>query len=1324
MTKTIEYLNSLNAQVVQLVEQGNINQAIALAQQVIELGQNLQLTEHPIFADSLNNLAELYRMYGRYSEAEPLYKQALNKRQDLFGEEHPDVAQSLNNLAVLYFSQGHYSQAEQHFFAVLNLWKHLLGDEHPQVAVVLNNIAEVYEEQGRYLDAEKIYLQILEIQKNLTGEKHPNIIWRTLNNLAALYQFQGQYTEAENKFLEALATIKHLLGSEHPDVAVTLNNLAALYDSQGHYSQAEKNYLQVLAIWKKVLGDEHPYVAVTLNNIGQVYSYQGRYKDAEQKHLEALAMRKRLFGEEHPDVASSLSNLAEIYLIQGRYKDAEQKYLEAYSIRKRLFTSEHPNIADSLNNLAVLYSYQGQYTKAEQKYLEALPIQERLLGKEHPDFANNLNNLAALYQEQGQYSQAEQKYLEVLAIRKKLLGEQHPDIADSLNEIAEIYRMQGRYPEAEQMHLEALAMRKRLLGEQHPHIAASFNNLAVLYYAQFKYSQAESFFLEALKIITSLFGNEHPQVASSMNNLAVIYGCQGRYLEAEQMNLEVLRIRKHLLGEEHPDVALSLNNVAEIYFFSGRYLEAEQKYAEALSMRKRLLGEEHPDVARSLNTLATVLAATERPAESLSYRIQASKINDLMIGRVFAFSSESDRLAFIQKMRGNFDLLLSLVYQHLSHSETAKQQALDFVLKHKALTAASLAAQNKALYSGRYPHLTEKFRQLNDLSTQLIHLTFSTPQLSAPQTSDFTTYRENLTQLQAQHNNLQKQLASQVPEIQLFEQTFDRYAVAEALPPNSILVEFVRLDVFNFHAVAANAEEQWHPFRYLAFLLPSKQPDAVQMIDLGEADAIDELIRIFRLQASDNTKRTLGWTKKVAPVPKLPIKPYNSTAAIQLSQALFHPIRDVVKDYKHLILAPDGNLNLVPFQILPFDETSTHLLMDEYIISYLGVGRDILRTQVQPKRPASAPLVIADPDFDLAGDPTNTISQKQGFYNRAKQTLIPEGEQTSTTSQEQQSQLRAQKSRVSPTDRHSQDAASLSPEESFPPGQTVRPVEQTDVSTKEEFINTLGEKGLSRAIGTRFLGESVAKKLQNAHFYLGTEALETRLTSCECPSIMLIATHGLFLPDFEQEPPTLERNLLSMERFSNIKVKNPMMRSGLALAGANTWLSGGTLPKDAGKGFVFAQDIAGLDLWANELTVLSACDTARGDIKIGEGVFGLRRAFAVAGSKTLVMSLWKVPDKATALLMERFFDNLQCGMARAKGLQDAQNYIRKITVKQLRQSTLGIEVLKELLDVDELSSNTKIDCQEEDTPLEHPFYWGAWICQGDTTPVVIKEVLK
>ncbi|MBD2603878.1 CHAT domain-containing protein [Scytonema hofmannii FACHB-248] len=1267
MKEIIEKLNQLNREVVQLVEQGNFEQAVIVTQQAIKLGrENIQ--EHSALADSLNNLAELYRMQGRFLLAKPLYIEVLNMRKRLFGS-HPDVAQSLNNLAAFYVSQGRYLEAESNFFAALNIWKHYLGKEHSEIATNLENIAEVYREQGRYLDAEKMHIKALDMRKRLFGDSHPDIA-QSLDNLAVLYKNQARYLEAEKIHLEALNMRKSLLGEEHWYIAVSFNNLAALYNSQGRFSQAEENYSKALELCKKTLGSDHPYVAITLNNIADIYKNQGRYLDAEKMNLEALAMRKRFFGDEHLEVAMSWSNLGDVYLQQGRYKDAERMYVEAYTLKKRLLTSEHPDIALSLYNLAVLYTYQGRYQAAEEKCLESLSLYERLLGNQHPDVADSLSHLGIIYRLQGFYSQAEQKYLEALAIQKNLLGQEHPDIANSLNKLAGIYHLQGRYSQAEQIYLEAYSMSKRLLGEMHPDVAAVINNLGVLYDAQYKHSQAEPLFLEALSIVKTNFGNKHPQVASTINNIATIYGNLGRYSEAESMHLQALEIRKSILSEQHPDITNSLNNLADIYFSLGRYQEAELHYTEALSLRKSLLGDKHPAVALSLNNLATLLTATQRPIDALSCRIQASEINDKMISNIFSFSSENDRLAFLQKIRNNFNLFLSLVYNHLSHSKRAKKLALDFILKRKALTASALAAQNEALYSDRYPHLTEKFRELNDLSNQIIHQTFA-----VSETDDFTIYQENLAQLQTKYNNLQKELAAQVPEIQLSEQIADRYAVAAALPPDSILVEFVRFDVFNFQAVPAKMEAQWYPARYLAFILKAGQPDAVQMVDLGEVEPIDNLISGLRSHCTDNTKITLGWVKKAAAVPKLPIKPYNPTTATQLCEMLFQPIRNAVKDCKHLILAPDGDLNLLPFQILPLDKTGTHLLMDEYTISYLGVGRDILRSKIQLTRNAIAfskaepiaPLVIADPDFDFGVDLATDID------------YIPDN------------------------------------------NDFVKTFIASEASPTGELLKVLGDR-LSRTLGTRFLGESVAKKLQNARLYMQAEALETRLTSSQCPIIMLIATHGLFLPD-SQQPPTLKRNLLGLERFSQVKVENPMMRSGLALAGANTWLFGGTLPKKAGKGFVFAQDIASLDLWANELTVLSACDTARGDIKIGEGVFGLRRAFAVAGTKTLVMSLWKVPDKVTALLMERFFDNLRSGMNRAKALQDAQCNIRKITVAKLRKSALGIEVLKELLSVKELSTDSKIDCQEEDTPFEHPFYWGAWICQGDTKPLVL-EVLN
>ncbi|TFI54911.1 tetratricopeptide repeat protein [Mastigocladus laminosus UU774] len=1238
MKEILEKIDQLNREVVQLAGQGKFEQAIIVAQEAIKIGRK-NLYKHKSFADSLNNLAELYRMLGYFSQARPLYIEALNLRKELLGDSHPDIAQALNNLGAFYVAQGLYFQAETYLFAALDIFKLNLGDEHEQIANYLNNIGEVYREQGRFEDAEKMHLEALEMRKRLLGDSHVDIA-QSLDNLAALYENQARYADAEKMHLSALAMRKDLLGDEHWYIAVSLNNLAALYHSQGLYSQAEENYSQALELSKKCLGEQHPYVAITLNNLANTYNDQGRYADAENMHLTALAIRKKLFGDENLEVAQSLSNLGDIYLLQGRYVEAEQVYVEAHSIRQSSLTPKHPDIALSLHNLAVLYAYQGRYQAAEEKYLSALLLYKNIYGKNHPSVADNLNHLGGLYKEQGRFSDAEQKYLEALAIRKNLFGQEHPDIADSFNRIAEIYRLQGRYSQAEEIYHEAYLLSKRLLGEMHPDVAAYLNNLGVLYDAQFKYSQAEQLFLKVLLIVKNQFGNKHPQVASTMNNLATTYGSLGRYDQAEQMHFEVLDIRKSLLGQEHPDIANTLNNLAEIYLSGGRYLEAEQYYTAALLMRKSLLGDHHPDVAFSLNNLATLLAATQRFDDALSCRLQASEINDKLISNVFAFSSENDRIAWIEKIRGNFDLFLSLIYKHLPNSKYALQQALDFVLKRKALTSASLAAQNEALASDRYPHLQEQFRQLSDLNAQLVKLTFSTPQIN-----DFTNYQQELAELEARYNHLQKQLASQVPEIQLTEKLADRFAVAEALPTNSILVEFVRFDVYDFHAVPAREQTQWHPARYLAFILPAQQPHAVQMIDLGEAEVIDELISLLRSLACNPTKETLAWGK-VSTTPKLQIKQYDPTLAIQLRNVLFAPICELVQGYKHLILAPDGNLNLLPFQILPTDETGTHLLMDEYTISYLGVGRDILRSRVQTIRAADAPIIMADPDFDLVSE------QRIGEVG-----LGGEGGQGG-----------------------------------------------------QEFIDTLGGEVLSRAPGTRFLGESVAKKLPDARLYVGAEALESSLISSKCPKFMLIATHGLFLPDSPQQPPT-QHSINPKSIIQNLKSTNPMMRSGLALAGANTWLKNGTLPQKAGKGFVFAQEIASLDLWANELTVLSACDTARGDIKIGEGVFGLRRAFTVAGAKTLVMSLWKVPDRATALLMDRFFDNLQDGMGYTEALQNAQNYIRRITVKELRESALGMEVLKELLGVRELLPETKIDCQQEDTPLEHPFYWGAWICQ-------------
>jgi CHAT domain-containing protein len=137
------------------------------------------------------------------------------------------------------------------------------------------------------------------------------------------------------------------------------------------------------------------------------------------------------------------------------------------------------------------------------------------------------------------------------------------------------------------------------------------------------------------------------------------------------------------------------------------------------------------------------------------------------------------------------------------------------------------------------------------------------------------------------------------------------------------------------------------------------------------------------------------------------------------------------------------------------------------------------------------------------------------------------------------------------------------------------------------------------------------------------------------------------------------------------------------LAGANTWVHKGALPPEAEDGFLTAEDVTVLNLLDTELVVLSACETGLGEVQVGEGVFGLRRAFVMAGAKTLVMSLWKVPDRQTQELMEDFYRRILAGQARSEALREAQ-----------------------------LAAKAR---------YPEPLYWGAFICQGNPGPLQGKK---
>jgi len=199
---------------------------------------------------------------------------------------------------------------------------------------------------------------------------------------------------------------------------------------------------------------------------------------------------------------------------------------------------------------------------------------------------------------------------------------------------------------------------------------------------------------------------------------------------------------------------------------------------------------------------------------------------------------------------------------------------------------------------------------------------------------------------------------------------------------------------------------------------------------------------------------------------------------------------------------------------------------------------------------------------------------------------------------------------------------------------------------------------------------------------LGADALERAFKAARLPRVIHLATHAFFTPLGSARLPVLPTPTddgLEPRYLVRPNIQNPLLRSGIAFAGANSWLAGGELPEEAEDGLLYAEDVTGLDLTETELVVLSACKTALGEIDPSEGVFGLQRVFALAGARTMVMSLWSVPDQETHQLMVAFYRGLAAGLGCAGALRAAQ--------LELRASGRGVA------------------------------YWGAFICQGDPGPI-------
>jgi len=617
---------------------GKIPDAIAVAQQFVELAVVRYGEQHPLYATGLFYLAALYNAQDRAAEAERFFKRALAIKEKALGPDHPELVDIAVNLADLYQRKGRFAEAEPLLTRVLTIQEKAFGADNAEVAHALRALAGLYRNQGRASEADLLSQRsrsisaVTEKRKAAEFPEQAQEDPATLNaEVERLYR-EGKYAEAIKTAEKSLAINEKVHGPEHPEVATSLNNLAEIYRAQGRYLDAEPLLKRAVTILEKALGPGHPSVATSLNNLGLVYQAQARHAEAEPLHKRSLAIREAGLPPGHPDIGQSLNNLAQMYWTQGRLAEAEPLFTRTISIFERALGAEHPNVGTAVNNLGMLYFTQGRFAEAEPLLRRNLLLSEKVLGPNHPDLATSLTNLAFLYQAQGRYPEAEPLFKRAASILEAALGPGHPSVAAPLNGLAETYRTQGRYAEAEALWKRAASIVEMALGRDHPGLTTSLNSLADMYRIQGRYSEAESLLKRAVSLTEMSMGPDHPGVSVSLNSLAALYQVQGRFSDAEPLHKRSLAIRESAFGSDHPDVATSLNNLAELYRAQGRFAAAEPLYHRSLAIREKLLSPEHPDIGQSLNNLALLYQMNGRHSEAEELHKRALKVLEKTLG--------------------------------------------------------------------------------------------------------------------------------------------------------------------------------------------------------------------------------------------------------------------------------------------------------------------------------------------------------------------------------------------------------------------------------------------------------------------------------------------------------------------------------------------------------------------------------------------------------------------------------------------------------------------------------------------------------------------
>jgi CHAT domain-containing protein len=1059
------------------------------------------------------------------------------------------------------------------------------------VKAIQNAVARRAAERQRQLEATQLFYAgqcKLDVQPVATGTSDAD----KLEAQAEQAFGQGDYAKADTLLQKAVAKRQSEKGGEVAYGRV-LNRQAALYLATSDFDKAEPPAQHSLEVREKAGGKDSPEVAETLSTLGAIYQQKSDFGKSEAALQRALKIREKALKEDHICVAQTVNQLANLYKEMAAFSKAEPLYQRALTIRQGKLGADSLEVAQTDNDLGDLYLAMGDYAAVEPFYQKALDIRQAKLGPDHPDVAETLNELGTLYRRRGTYPLAEARYRQALDIREKKLPASDPRIAETLGDLASMYESLGDLKSAEPMLRRSLELRQKALGQDSPESAESLAQIALLEQSRGNYDQAETLLKQSLGIREKKLGSQHPSVAESALALGDLALIKQDLKTAADYYQRALTIRQKALGNEHPLVAECLQRQASLARARGDLQAAEPLYTQALSLREKALGNQHPDYAETLIGLATVQVGKGQTADALKNLEKALNIYEVILSGLGGGSDENRIDAFLRTVRSQEDIIYSLLLEK-SPSDDVVTLAAKTALLRKGRSVDEAADTSRALYESLGSDDQQKLSALREVRTRRADLALAGSGLYPADV-----YQKLLKDLQ---DSEEKQLKDLFDNSPMLRQRLHRPTATEVLtqvqktlPNDAALLEILAFRQFDFHPTAQKPQLGPGALRYVALVvLPDGKPQA---FDLGPGDAIDGAVSDL---LSTLTNPESDW----------------QPPAKKLGELVLKPVSAALSGRARLYVAPDGQLNLVPFAVLP---TEKGMLIDHLELSYLTSGRDFLRQPPPSKDPPRVNIeLIADPEFAVEMKNADAApTTVRGLFRG----------------------LRLGK--VAPLPGTREEVKAI---EKLLKKAEVKALYGADAS-KKEFLTIERPGILHVATHGLFLGVTS---------HGGENARGLTLEDDDSPSAGQGGKPAAARPvAATSTTPITPRNAFG---------ENPLLSSMLVLAGAETASKVAPEKRDPalGNGLVTALEMAGMNLWGTQLVVLSACETGRGDVSnLGQGVYGLRRAVMVAGAETLLTSLWKVDDKATRDLMTKYYQNLLKGGGRGQSMREAALALRK-----------------------------------------------------------------